>query len=77
MATISEYIAKHGEQDLFDHGTEWIGRDDDGTLHVFLATENGWAHRRPYKGSLTELRPVSIVNALGTGYPKWERPLAN
>lgn len=73
--TIGEYIAQHGAQELYNVGQNWVGRDDDGTLCEFPATEGGWDRRRPYAGPATQ--PVFIANAIGTGYPKWERPKAN
>lgn len=76
MATIGDRIATSKHQDLYIHPClpmSWIGRDDANLLVIFDACYNGYRNRRPYRGPLSALRPVSIINAVSTGYPNWER----
>lgn len=73
--TIAEYIAQFGEQELYSCGHGWIGRDGN-QLVYFPAILNGWDQRQTTSKRPKQADLVSITNAIGTGYPRWERGLA-
>lgn len=49
----------------------WIA-EDEGVLVMWPAEDNGWEHRRPYRGHRRGLEEVQAYNAHGTGWPGLE-----